>query len=131
MFLFTTPPPAKMLFPSALVALTSAVSLVAAKSSSSKKPAAKISDPTNTFTPTNYTVVTGLFEQDSSSFNVTAYDQVADAFGIVDRSSKRWTSLEAKVAQLNAAADSHTAYKLLYLARHGDGYHNQAQTTYG
>lgn len=42
-----------------------------------------------------------------------------------------WENLQDHINALNRAADSLTSYKLIYIARHGQGYHNLAETTYG
>ncbi|KAI5478262.1 phosphoglycerate mutase family protein [Pseudohyphozyma bogoriensis] len=86
---------------------------------------------TATFTPTNYTVVPDIFIQDSADFNATGYNAFTDSFGLIDKSANRWHTLTKKVEQLNRESDEYTAYKLMYLARHGEGYHNLAQSTYG
>lgn len=44
-------------------------------------------------TPTNYTVVPGIFIQDSPTFNATGYNVLNDSFGLIDKSSDRWTNL--------------------------------------
>lgn len=43
----------------------------------------------------------------------------------------QWQRFEHQVHQLNRQAPRGTEYKLLYLGRHGDGYHNDAQAYYG
>ena len=86
---------------------------------------------TNTFAPTNYTSLQGIFIQDSASFNSTGYNVLNDSFGLIDKSSSRWTNLTSYLNQLNSQADSQTAYKLIFIARHGQGFHNLAESTYG
>ncbi|ORX37383.1 histidine phosphatase superfamily [Kockovaella imperatae] len=80
---------------------------------------------------TNFTVVPGIFIQDDPSFNSSGYDLLQDSFGLIDKSPNRWKNLEAHVTQLNKEADAHTTYKLIYIARHGEGFHNLAQSIYG
>lgn len=41
-------------------------------------------------TPTNYTVVKGVFIQDSPTFNATGYNVFNDSFGLIDKSPNRW-----------------------------------------
>ena len=43
----------------------------------------------------------------------------------------QWQRFEHQVYQLNRQAPRGTEYKLLYMGRHGDGYHNDAQAYYG
>ncbi|BEJ15090.1 hypothetical protein CspHIS471_0408570 [Cutaneotrichosporon sp. HIS471] len=61
-----------------------------------------------TLAPSNYTVVTGLFRQTEPDFDP-----------------------EGHVADLNRHADASTTYKVIYIARHGEGYHNVAESHYG
>ncbi|ORY29348.1 histidine phosphatase superfamily [Naematelia encephala] len=84
-----------------------------------------------TFSPTNYTVVTGLFVQDEPTFNATGYNVLTDGFGLLDKSAKRWSNFTDYIHRLNREADDYTTYKVIYIARHGEGYHNQAESTYG
>ncbi|GAA6061935.1 hypothetical protein JCM10212_001503 [Sporobolomyces blumeae] len=87
---------------------------------------------TRVFTPTNYTVVDGLFVQSSPSFNTSApYDLLKHSFGLVDQSKYRWSRFQVEIDRLNAEADRHTAYKVFYVARHGQGWHNVAESKYG
>ncbi|KIK29101.1 hypothetical protein PISMIDRAFT_517630 [Pisolithus microcarpus 441] len=52
-------------------------------------------------------------------------------FGLIDDSPERWNKLMASIQQLNADAPSHVQYKLFFLGRHGEGYHNFAWEKYG
>ena len=42
-----------------------------------------------------------------------------------------WERFANYVKSLNDRSDADTQYKVLYLARHGEGYHNTAQAYYG
>lgn len=75
-------------------------------------------------TVANYTVVPGIFVQDSPSFNATGYNTFNDSFGLIDKSENRWKNLTRYITDLNKNADKDTTYKLVYIARHGEGYHN-------
>ena len=44
-------------------------------------------------TPTNYTVVPGIFIQDDPSFTGKNYSMLKDSFGLIDKSENRWTNL--------------------------------------
>lgn len=59
------------------------------------------------------------------------YDLLNDSFGLVDKSPERWTNLTSFIEQLNMDSDSLTAYKLVYAARHGQGFHNVGESKYG
>lgn len=69
--------------------------------------------------------------QDSPDFNATGYDLLQDSFGLLDKSPSRWSTFRSAVARLNAEADEHTTYKVIYIARHGQGWHNVAEGKYG
>ncbi|KAK3068619.1 putative phosphoglycerate mutase pmu1 [Teratosphaeriaceae sp. CCFEE 6253] len=100
----------------------------------------------------NYTTVTGYFLQDVSTTNASTFDyvwgiaiadlgQTAANFGLINRTYPatdglttnltQWQKFEAQVNALNADAPLNTAYKVLFMGRHGEGYHNAAQTFYG
>jgi hypothetical protein len=69
--------------------------------------------------------------------------QVANNFGLIDQVYETdaafdplgvkpgWERFEYYVSTLNTAAPAGTQYKVLYLGRHGEGYHNVAETFYG
>lgn len=44
---------------------------------------------------------------------------------------RSWTRLELHVKYLNEHSDDNTSYKVLYLTRHGLGYHNKKHTEVG
>ena len=58
------------------------------------------------------------------------YDLLQDEFGLVDKKGG-WSALKQIVQELNQESDSLTAYKLMYIARHGEGWHNVAEAKYG
>ena len=43
-----------------------------------------------TLSPSNYTVIKGVFIQDSPTFNTTGYNLLNDSFGLIDKSARRW-----------------------------------------
>ena len=47
------------------------------------------------------------------------------------KSLTQWQRFAHKIDQLNGKAPRGTQYKLLYMGRHGEGYHNVAQDFYG
>ncbi|GAA5895129.1 hypothetical protein JCM5296_000888 [Sporobolomyces johnsonii] len=91
-----------------------------------------VSPSTRAFVPTNYTTVDGFFIQSAPTFNNSdAYDPLNDSFGLIDKSPRRWSRFRDKVDRLNADSNEHAAYKVFFLARHGQGWHNVAETKYG
>jgi hypothetical protein len=48
-------------------------------------------------TPSNYTVITGIFIQGEPDFNATGYDPLGDDFGLIDKSPQRWTDFSTFV----------------------------------
>jgi hypothetical protein len=65
-----------------------------------------------------------------------------DNFGLVNRaystdatfdptgSKTQWERFANYVKSLNTNSAANVAYKVIYLIRHGEGYHNLAQTAY-
>ncbi|KDE09689.1 hypothetical protein MVLG_00093 [Microbotryum lychnidis-dioicae p1A1 Lamole] len=84
-----------------------------------------------TFTPTRYTTVQGFFKQADPKFNSKGYDLLDDSFGLIEQGPNRWHIFHAQIDKLNREADKQTTYKVVYLARHGQGYHNLAESKYG
>lgn len=64
--------------------------------------------------------------------------QTATNFGLKNRSypaltgcgkdSTQWQKFEKQVSHLNAEAPSNTQYRVLFMGRHGEGYHNAAES---
>lgn len=91
----------------------------------------------------NYTTVTGYFLQDEPSTNASTFNFMTTNFGLINRTYPadttlhshhnltQWQRFKHQVTQLNREAPPGTEYKLLYMGRHGDGYHNDAQAYYG
>ncbi|KAL4905897.1 hypothetical protein BDW74DRAFT_152249 [Aspergillus multicolor] len=91
----------------------------------------------------NYTTVAGYFTQDDPSTDPSTFDYTSHNFGLLDRpyesdslhpSNKnltQWQRFHAHLQYLNAQAPSHVQYKLLFLGRHGEGWHNAAEDYYG
>lgn len=96
--------------------------------------------PSNSYI--NYTTETGYFLQDEVSTNATSFNFMTTNFGLINRTypsdtsvhqhnSTQWQRFKHQVAQLNRQAPRGVQYKVLYMGRHGDGYHNDAQAFYG
>jgi len=57
--------------------------------------------------------------------------QLSRSFGLIDTSPDRWTNLRKSIKKLQASAPPGTQYKVLFLGRHGQGWHNFAASKYG
>ncbi|RDW76421.1 histidine phosphatase family protein [Aspergillus mulundensis] len=90
----------------------------------------------------NYTTVTGYFAQDDPSTDPSTFDYTSHNFGLLDRTYEsdtlhpsknltQWQRFHAQLQYLNAQAPAHVQYKLLFLGRHGEGWHNAAEDYYG
>ena len=88
-----------------------------------------------------YTTITGYFAQDDPATNATSFDYTQN-FGLVDRAHAtndtkspmlrpQWESLARDLHTFNTSSPPGTSHKLLYLARHGQGVHNVAESLYG
>ncbi|KAH7919281.1 phosphoglycerate mutase-like protein [Leucogyrophana mollusca] len=73
-----------------------------------------------------YETVTGFFVQDNTKFV-----ELPAHFGLIDDSSTRWSTFSKRIDHLNAIADPGTCYKVLFLGRHGEGFHNVGQAKHG
>ncbi|KIL58025.1 hypothetical protein M378DRAFT_112451 [Amanita muscaria Koide BX008] len=77
----------------------------------------------------SYQVVPGFFIQDScDQFQLPA---IPPRFGLLDESTDRWRNLKTRLQTLNEGAEPGAAYKLFFIGRHGEGYHNVAEAKYG
>lgn len=82
----------------------------------------------------SYETVAGCFVQDKPGPITPGSDfheALPPRFGLIDDSPERWSKLIASIQQLNVDAPSHVRYKLFFLGRHGEGYHNFGWTKYG
>ncbi|KAF2476780.1 phosphoglycerate mutase-like protein [Lindgomyces ingoldianus] len=91
----------------------------------------------------NYTVVPGIFLQDDPSTNASTFNFTASNFGLIDRDyptdsscpdrkhSTQWQRLSHYISALNSHSRSNERYSLLFLGRHGEGFHNAAESFYG
>ncbi|OAT02027.1 phosphoglycerate mutase [Blastomyces dermatitidis ER-3] len=90
-----------------------------------------------------YTTVTGYFLQDDPTTYPADFDYSASAFGLIIQNydtdkdfdpnyeKTQWERFAYKLQSLNDHADKHTEFKLFYMGRHGEGYHNVAEELYG
>jgi len=122
------------------IAMFSAISLVLWASLSAGLLRVGLAAPSETYI--NYTTVTGYFLQDEATTNATAFNFMTTNFGLLNRTYPtdgslhhrnltQWQRFKYQVTQLNHAAPHGTEYKLLFMGRHGDGFHNDAQAFYG
>jgi len=77
-----------------------------------------------------YTTLRGLFLQDDPKSEKDAAIQIPPRFGLQDDSDERWAKFRGEIERLNASAPSGTQYKVVFLGRHGEGYHNVAMAKY-
>lgn len=87
--------------------------------------------------------VTGYFLQDDPATNPNGFDYSTSNFGLVNRDydtdgeydpekkQTQWQRFEYQVSKLNKESGSKLKYKVLYMGRHGEGYHNVAEAYYG
>ncbi|CAG8952276.1 hypothetical protein HYFRA_00001015 [Hymenoscyphus fraxineus] len=96
-------------------------------------------------TPTKYleySIVEGYFQQSDPVTEDKNFDYTKVNFGLVDRSYEvdgeiqdqtktQWERFELEVARLNRESEADVQYKVLFMGRHGEGYHNLAEAFYG
>ncbi|PSS27231.1 hypothetical protein M430DRAFT_46334 [Amorphotheca resinae ATCC 22711] len=90
-----------------------------------------------------YSTVTGFFQQDDPATDASTFDYTATNFGLInreystdaeydpDRKKTQWQRFEFQVYRLNEESGPQVQYKVLYMGRHGEGYHNAAESYYG
>ncbi|KAF2027018.1 phosphoglycerate mutase-like protein [Setomelanomma holmii] len=91
----------------------------------------------------NYTVVTDIFQQDDAATNASTFDFIASNFGLINQTylsdpscpdrkqSTQWQRLAHYISTLNKQAPRNERYTLFFMGRHGEGYHNAAETFFG
>ena len=89
----------------------------------------------------NYTTVTGYFLQDNPSTNASVFDFTTTNFGLINRtydadskhiqSKTQWQRFATQLSTLQSNASRNVQYKLLFMGRHGEGFHNAAESYYG
>ncbi|KAG7195002.1 uncharacterized protein KQ657_004114 [Scheffersomyces spartinae] len=77
--------------------------------------------------PWTFEVVDGIFQQSDSSTEDRTFSYVENNFGRL----KSWQEISDTLDSLNANAASNVSYKLIFCARHGQGYHNYIVEKYG
>ncbi|KAK5633342.1 hypothetical protein RRF57_009056 [Xylaria bambusicola] len=91
----------------------------------------------------NYTTISGYFLQDEPTTDPLSFDYTMVNYGLLNRSyttdkefdphgkKTQWQRFAHHVDMLNRKAEKNTQYKVLFMARHGEGYHNAAESYYG
>ncbi|KAJ8059871.1 hypothetical protein OCU04_011500 [Sclerotinia nivalis] len=87
--------------------------------------------------------VVGYFLQDDQNTDSETFNYTATNFGLKDRvydtdaefdperQKTQWERFEYHVVKLNNQTPANVKYKVLYLGRHGEGYHNIKETEVG
>lgn len=78
----------------------------------------------------SYEVIKGFFEQEVGA----GYGQgkaLPARFGLIDPSDDRWRTFKQRIDQLNTSSPVGTQYKVFFVGRHGEGFHNVAEAKYG
>ncbi|PVH68815.1 phosphoglycerate mutase-like protein [Cadophora sp. DSE1049] len=91
-----------------------------------------------------YTSVKGFFFQDEMDTDESTFDPLTMNFGLIEqeydtdsdlpnsgKSLTQWQRFAHKLKVMNDEAAEGETFRLLYLGRHGQGYHNAASTYYG
>ncbi|CAI4214000.1 unnamed protein product [Parascedosporium putredinis] len=92
-----------------------------------------------------YSSVPGFFLQDDNTTSPTGFDYATVNFGLIDRAyptdkrfdpegtASQWERFEYYVASLNSGCRprDNVRYKVLFMGRHGEGWHNAAESFYG
>ncbi|ODV80947.1 phosphoglycerate mutase-like protein [Suhomyces tanzawaensis NRRL Y-17324] len=77
--------------------------------------------------PWTYEVVPGFFRQSDDATDDRTFNHGLEHFG----RAKPWAQIKEELFQLNKAAGPNESYKLVFFARHGQGYHNVCVLKYG
>lgn len=91
----------------------------------------KFSAPSSYFIPSLPETEPPLFDPSTTNFGLISQSYDSDSSLPNVQELTDWERFTHHVASLNSQASDHTSYHVLYLARHGQGYHNLAETYYG
>lgn len=75
----------------------------------------------------DFEIVHGFFKQSLKETDETKFNYFDEHFGRM----KPWNELFDDLNKLNQESDANTVYKMFFLGRHGQGYHNLANLKYG
>jgi hypothetical protein len=70
----------------------------------------------------------GLIDRDYEGLSLEAE---SDSEKDTDEAKKQWRRFEKYVRQLNRKSEDNVQYKVIFLGRHGEGWHNVAEAKYG
>ncbi|KAG0697290.1 histidine phosphatase superfamily [Suillus ampliporus] len=76
----------------------------------------------------SYEVVEGFFVQEGGA---RLGEVLPPRFGLKDASDNRWKTFRQTIDQLNTSSPADTQYKVFFVGRHGEGFHNVAEAKYG
>ncbi|KAG8983388.1 hypothetical protein FRB93_007292 [Tulasnella sp. JGI-2019a] len=79
----------------------------------------------------DYSIVPGFFLHDLHHPVPEPSIALPNHFGLLDNSTNRWANFKHKFDSLIESAPVGTQYKLVVIGRHGEGWHNVADTKYG
>uniref|UniRef100_A0A060TD11 ARAD1B20372p n=1 Tax=Blastobotrys adeninivorans TaxID=409370 RepID=A0A060TD11_BLAAD len=79
-------------------------------------------------TDLSFSCVEGFFVQGNKEIDDQEFNYLTANFGLAKDS---WESFQEEFNKLVASEDENTRYKVLFLARHGQGYHNYMIETHG
>ncbi|KAK6459710.1 phosphoglycerate mutase [Scheffersomyces xylosifermentans] len=74
-----------------------------------------------------FEVVPGVFKQSLKETDESKFNYLNEHFGILES----WDEITTKLATLNLQSSEDESYKIFFLARHGQGFHNLAHSKYG
>ncbi|OCF75050.1 phosphoglycerate mutase [Kwoniella mangroviensis CBS 8886] len=79
-----------------------------------------------------YDVVQGFFIQNGPEPKHMEFEEMLKRnFGLIDESPERWDNLRKDVKKLQDDAPEGVLYKVMFLGRHGQGWHNFGASKYG
>jgi Fructose-2,6-bisphosphatase len=77
--------------------------------------------------PWTFEVINGFFKQSEASTDDLKFNYALDNFGRL----LEWKDIISNLQSLNENAKENESYKLIFFARHGQGFHNVCVNTYG
>ncbi|KAK6459158.1 histidine phosphatase superfamily [Scheffersomyces xylosifermentans] len=77
--------------------------------------------------PWSFEVVNGFFKQSDPKTDDSKFNYALEGFG----KEKPWAEIIDELNSLNKSAKNNEVYKLIFFARHGQGYHNVCVNKYG
>lgn len=77
--------------------------------------------------PWKFETVSGFFKQADEDTDDFKFNYATNDFGV----KKPWSTVLEELEQLNKDAGENECYKLIFFARHGQGFHNVCVTKYG